>query len=403
MNAKIYPSNLSGITEASSLKPLAMRYFALASFCEGQTRIYLKNETEDVTALKDALGDLGVGIYRDKSVYTINPVTEWDGGYKRVGVKSSLPALRFILPLTSAVNGICEFSGAGKLLRNNVTTGMNVLKGVSLDSTVLPMIATGKLNSGNYLIEENFNTQVVSALIMALPLVEGDSQIEFSQKLKKQQAIMIDLTLFAMKGFGVEVERLGTIIKIKGGQKYIAPEKELLVEGDFSTAGYFLALNQLGSSVQVLNLNDQSLQTDKNIVDYLEKFKKQEKTIELKTKTNFIFLLTAIASTKDYETTFTGVKIKEKDEQKFLEFIKMLKMLGATINFDGSTLSVKGGKLNGGIMLDTLQDARVAMSLVVLSSVVQGGITILSVEASMIEQATFLNEFIRLGGNCQVG
>ena len=403
MNAKIYPSNLSGITEASSLKPLAMRYFTLAGFCEGQTRIYLKNETEDVTALKDALGDLGVGIYRDKSVYTINPVTEWDGGYKRAGVKSSLPTLRFILPITCAVNGVCEFSGTGKLIRKNATAGMNVLKGVTLDSTVLPMIATGKLNSGNYLIEPDFNTQVVSALIMALPLVEGDSQIEFSQKLKKQQAIMIDLTLFAMKGFGVEVERLGTILKIKGGQKYVAPEKELLVEGDFSTAGYFLALNQLSSNVQVTNLNDQSLQADKNIVEYLEKLNNKEKTIELKAKTNFIFLLTAIACTKDYVTTFTGVKIKEKDEQKFLEFINMLRLLGATIDFDGSELSVKGGMLNGGIMLDTLQDARVAMTLVVLSSVVQGGITILSVEASMQEQATFLNEFIRLGGNCQVG
>ena len=96
-------------------------------------------------------------------------------------------------------------------------------------------------------------------------------------------------------------------------------------------------------------------------------------------------------------------KQKEKDEQKFLEFINMLRLLGATIDFDGSELSVKGGMLNGGIMLDTLQDARVAMTLVVLSSVVQGGITILSVEASMQEQATFLNEFIRLGGNCQVG
>ena len=190
---------------------------------------------------------------------------------------------------------------------------------------------------------------------------------------------------------------------IKGGQKYVAPEKELLVEGDFSTAGYFLALNQLSSNVQVTNLNDQSLQADKNIVEYLEKLNNKEKTIELKAKTNFIFLLTAIACTKDYVTTFTGVKIKEKDEQKFLEFINMLRLLGATIDFDGSELSVKGGMLNGGIMLDTLQDARVAMTLVVLSSVVQGGITILSVEASMQEQATFLNEFIRLGGNCQVG
>ena len=403
MNAKIYPSNLSGITEACSLKVLAMRYFTLAGFSEGQTRIYLKNETEDVSALKDALGDLGVGIYRDKSVYTVEPITEWDGGYKRVGVKSSLPALRFILPLVCALNGCAEFSGSGKLIRKDVTVGMNVLKGITFDSVTLPMIATGKLTSGDYLIESDFNTQVVSSLIMALPLVQGDSQIEFSEKLKKQQAMMIDLTLFAMKQFGVNVERTSTIIKINGGQKYVAPEKELLVEGDYSTAGYFLALNQLGSNVQVNNLNDYSLQTDKIVVDYLDKLKNGEKTIELKTKTNFIFLLTAIASTKPYATTFTGVKIKEKDTQKFNEFIRMLNTLGARIKLDQTTLTIEGGNLKGGVMLDTLQDARVAMTLVVLASVVQDGITILSIEACMQEQTTFLNEYIRLGGNCQVG
>jgi len=176
-----------------------------------------------------------------------------------------------------------------------------------------------------------------------------------------------------------------------------------VVEGDYSTAGYFLGANLIGASVQVENLSETSIQAERAITSYLEQISNGKKEIELKGKTGWVFLLTALACKLDRTTTFTNVKIKDKDKDKFLDFIRTLNLLGATITLNDTVLTVQGkSKLSGGIMLDTMGDAKVAMSYIILSSALDSAVTILSVEAGMSEQSSFLNEYIRLGGKCTV-
>ena len=228
-----------------------------------------------------------------------------------------------------------------------------------------------------------------------------DGQIRTIDKPKKKLSMLLEQTALAMKDFGVAVEKVGNGYKIKGGAEYTPPEKEIVIEGDYSTAGYFLALNLLGSNVEVKNLNPKSLQTDKIILDYLQAFKDGKTDIELKTKTGLIFLVVGLACTFDRTTTFKNFKLKEKDVELFRSFKEILERMGAKIQIDGDALIVKGGSLTGGIMLDTFGDSRVAKTLVMLTTVFESPVTILSVEASMVEQNTFLNEFRRLGGNLQ--
>ena len=109
-----------------------------------------------------------------------------------------------------------------------------------------------------------------------------------------------------------------------------------------------------------------------------------------------------MAATKAQTTVFTKVKLKDKDVEIFNTFTSMLTRMGAKIILSGETLTIEGSSaLSGGIMLDTMGDSRVAKTLVILSTVFESPVTILSVEAGMIEQNTFLNEFIRLGGKVE--
>lgn len=403
MNARFYPVKLIGTTEASSYTETALRYFVLAAVAEGRTRIYLKNETEDVYSLKDAFGDLGVGFYRDRNVYTVDPASEVAyQDYVRTDVKSSITALRFMLPILLAKTDRCEIKGAGRLTQKDVTKGFGVLKGVKFDSNTLPFLASGRLVAGDYVVEGDANSQLTSSLLMALPLLNGNSTLSFSEKPKKKLLSMLEQTALIMQDFGVKVEFSDCCYKIIGGQKYLAPEKEIVIEGDYSTAGYFMALELLGSEVKVKNLDKNSLQSDKIILSYLSAIKEGTAEIELKPKTNFVFLLTALASVKDGTTVFTNVKFKEKDVEIFNTFSSMLVRMGASITLSGERLTVVGtDSLSGGVMLDTLGDSRVAKTLIVLSTALENPVTILSVEASMIEQNTFLNEFIKLGGKVE--
>ncbi|MBQ9756709.1 MAG: hypothetical protein IJV99_03830 [Clostridia bacterium] len=402
MNARFFPVKINGSTEASSYVETALRYFTLAAVANGRTKIYLKNETEDVYTLKDAFGDLGVGFYRDRNVYVVDPASDVAyQNYVRMDVKNSLVAFRFMLPVLLAKTDRCEIKGADRLSRKDVTKGLEILKGVRFDGKTLPLVACGRLKTGDYLLDGDANSQIASALMMALPLLDGDSTLNFIDKPKKKLSMLLEQTALAMKEFGVAVEKVGNGYKIKGGAEYTPPEKEIVIEGDYSTAGYFLALNLLGSNVEVKNLNPKSLQTDKIILDYLQAFKEGKTEIELKAKTGLVFLVVGLACAFDRTTTFTNFKLKEKDVELFGSFKETLERMGAKIQANGETLIVKGGSLTGGIMLDTFGDSRVAKTLVMLTTVFESPVTILSVEASMIEQNTFLNEFRRLGGNLQ--
>ncbi len=398
MNAKFYPTILTGKTEAQAYKPLAMRYFILASLAKGETRIYLKNEADDVFALKEALGDLGVGIYRRNSIYTVTPRDDEDFRVARVDVKGSLLTLRMVVPILLACYDRVEVVGSGRLIDRDVTSGFELFKDITYLGKTLPIAITGKINAGDYMIEPNVNPQLLCALIMALPLVEGDSVLTFREKPKKQLSALIEMTVLAMSEFGVDVQRDALTLKIIGKQQYIAPKNEIKVEGDYSTAGYFLGANLLGGQVEVQNLNPKTRQTDKTIIDYLQKLKGD--SVTLKGKTDYIFLLTALSLAMPKTTTITGVKLKEKDKMKFSEYCSSLIRLGGNIDFDGEKLLIQGcDKLKGGVMLDTHNDPRIAMSLIILSSALTEPVTILSFDAGMQEQASFINEFKLLGGS----
>ena len=179
MNARFYPSTLTGTTESQAFKSLAMRYFILASVADGKTEIYLKNEAEDLSVIKEGFSDLGVYFSRNKNVYTVTPPETWESFYMRVDVKSSLVALRLMLPLLLTKSKRIELSGTGKLTKKDVTAGMELLKGIVFDSKTLPALVGGELKAGEYIVLPEINKELICSLIMALPLLNGDSVIKF--------------------------------------------------------------------------------------------------------------------------------------------------------------------------------------------------------------------------------
>lgn len=403
MNARFTPATLNGKTEAQSLKSMAMRYFTIASLAQGQTKIYLKNETEDLSALKEAFSDVGVSFYRDKSVYTVAPPTEWETFYMRCDVKDSLYAFRFILPALLSKSNRVEFSGQGRLSKKDVTMGVDLLGTIIFDSKTLPALVSGGIKSGEFIVTKETNSQLLSALLIALPLLNGDSKIVFTEKPKKQLLTAIEFTTSAMAEFGVLVQKTDNGYLVKGSQTYLAPEKTLVVEGDYATAGYFLGANLLGSCVEVENLNKDSLQAEKVIENHLLSLKEGQGEIDLKGKTTWVYLLTVIACKMEKTTTFLGVKVKDKELDDFNEFIRTLNVLGASVSYEQEKITVKGkSALNGEVLLDSMGNSKIAMAYVMLASVLDSPVTVLSVEAGMSEQSSFINEYIRLGGKCQI-
>lgn len=133
-----------------------------------------------------------------------------------------------------------------------------------------PLAIHGKpLSGGLVTVDGSISSQFLTALLMVAPLLEQDSVIEIKGDLVSKP--YIDITLALMERFGVQVENLQyQRFLVKGAQQYMSPG-HWLVEGDASSASYFLAAAAIGGgTVTVTGIGRKAVQGDIYFADALE-------------------------------------------------------------------------------------------------------------------------------------
>ncbi len=128
----------------------------------------------------------------------------------------------------------------------------------------------GGFTGGNVDVDGSVSSQFLTALLMTAPLAPEDTVIRIKGDLVSKP--YIDITLNLMKTFGVEIENQHyQQFVVKGGQSYQSPGT-YLVEGDASSASYFLAAAAIrGGTVKVTGIGRNSMQGDIRFADVLEK------------------------------------------------------------------------------------------------------------------------------------
>lgn len=133
-----------------------------------------------------------------------------------------------------------------------------------------PLRLRGGFTGGNVEVDGSVSSQFLTALLMTAPLAPNDTVISIKGDLVSKP--YIDITLHLMKTFGVEVENQSyQRFVVRGGQQYRSPG-HYLVEGDASSASYFLAAGAIkGGTVKVTGIGRNSVQGDIRFADVLEK------------------------------------------------------------------------------------------------------------------------------------
>ena len=133
-----------------------------------------------------------------------------------------------------------------------------------------PLRLRGGFQGGNVEVDGSVSSQFLTALLMTAPLAPNDTVISIKGDLVSKP--YIDITLHLMKTFGVEVENQSyQRFVVRGGQQYQSPGN-YLVEGDASSASYFLAAGAIkGGTVKVTGIGRNSVQGDIRFADVLEK------------------------------------------------------------------------------------------------------------------------------------
>ena len=129
------------------------------------------------------------------------------------------------------------------------------------------MVRTGAIKiEGHIMMRGDVSSQYLSALLMALPLAGGGT-VEIEGELISKPYVTITLNM--MRKFGNEVTVNGWRSFDVPGYDYVSPA-EIYVEGDASSASYFLAAGAIGGGpVRVLGVGRDSIQGDVRFVEVL--------------------------------------------------------------------------------------------------------------------------------------
>ncbi|MBE6902234.1 MAG: 3-phosphoshikimate 1-carboxyvinyltransferase [Ruminococcaceae bacterium] len=405
MNIEITPKALSGSIKIPPSKSISHRALICAALSKGESVITDLLGCEDIDATCSALEALGATFRTENGVTYVKGI-EAPPEKAEIDCRESGSTLRFLLPVAAALGVEATFTGCGKLPTRPITPYLDEFRkhGVEFLSETMPYHIKGKLTSGVFSVPGDISSQFITGLLFALPLIEGNSTIVLTSPLQSKP--YADITLQCMSAYGIETLEFNGNYSVKGIQQYKATN--YTIEGDCSQAAFFAVANQIGSNIELLGANKNSLQGDRAIFDIIDKMIKIGENysgfdVDATDIPDLVPILTVLAAFADGTSYIRGCKrlrIKESDRLESISTV--LNSLGADVRIVNDELEIVGVKeLTGGVC-SSFNDHRIAMSLAIASQRCTDKLTITGAECVAKSYPTFFEDFRTLGGEYDV-
>ena len=272
--------HVEGVVRLPGSKSISNRTLLLAALAEGTTLIHDLLASDDTLVMLGALRSLGI---------------EWsqinDHTHMVYGGGGALPkheadlfmgnAGTAIRPLTAAlavIGGDFTLHGVSRMHERPIGDLVDALNavGAQIDYTGEPgfpplRIRRGHIHAERMSVRGNVSSQFLTAILMAAPLMAKEHPVSIDVIGELISKPYIEITLNLMRRFGVTVEQDGwRSFSVQPGQKYQSPG-EIHVEGDASSASYFLAAGAIaGGPVRVEGVGRDSIQGDVRFAEALE-------------------------------------------------------------------------------------------------------------------------------------
>lgn len=389
-------AKIDGQVTVPGSKSLSNRALLLAALASGETHLTNLLDSHDIQHMLKALSQLGIKykLSEDKTECWVTG----NGGAFSIQNSATLflgnagTAMRPLCAALALSKGSFELTGEPRMEERPIGALVDSLRQVGAKVTYLktegypPLAIDGKpLSGGDITVDGSVSSQFLTALLMICPLLSSDSKVTISGDLVSKP--YIDITLNTMAKFGVTVINNDYCsFEIEGNQTYKSPGR-FLVEGDASSASYFLAAGAIkGGKVRVNGVGKACVQGDIKFADALEAMGAQiewgDDFIEVQSgpltgidmDMNHIpdaaMTLATTALFAEGTTTLRNIynwRVKETD--RLAAMATELQKLGVTVDEGHDYISVTPQPKLKHAEIDTYNDHRIAMcfSLVALS------------------------------------
>ncbi len=417
MRASISKSEIKGKVSTPSSKSYTIRGLMCAALARGKSEIISPLGSDDTEASLNVLSRVGIHVLQQKDSWQVRG-GDFSAPNTGLFCRESAATLRFMTAICSLVPGQCRLTAGPSLSKRPIEPLLQALRQLGVDchqdQKKSVIVKGGKLKGGVAELPGNISSQFVSALLLISPFAEEGIKIRLTTPLESQPFVL--MTMECLEKFGIKVISSEDLREFETLKQTYKPTK-YRVEGDWSSASYLLALGALCGEVEVENLDPESLQGDKAILDFLKDMgasvtigknsvtvsRSRLKAIRANL-TDCIDLLPTIAvlaAAADGVSEFTGIeraRLKESDRPSALR--EGLEGMGIKVVEERNRLTIIGSPAKGSV-IDTRGDHRIAMafSLLGLSC---GGTIINDAECVSKTYPEFWDTLKSIGGEVKI-
>lgn len=370
----------------------------ICAFLAGGGTVEPLSDSEDIAATQAALAALR-------------------NGETEIDCNESGSTLRFLIPVAAALGKSVTFTGKGRLCERPIGEYLRLLpeNGVTCQSEGgLPLSVSGQLTAGRYEIAGDISSQYITGLLLALPLLDGDSEIVLTTPLQSEPYVA--MTLQVQRAYGIEIKQENNRYYIKGHQSY--QKRAYTVEADWSQAAFFLVGGALTGMVTLKGLLPDSCQGDKQITDILRRFGAavtvDENGVTVKRSAlhgihinvcdipDMVPSLAVAAAFAEGTTVITGgERLRLKESDRIESVVSNLRKMGVAAEETADGMVIHGGKVHGAA-LSGYHDHRIVMAFSIAALCAEGETVISDALSIRKSYPSFFEDYNALGGKANV-
>lgn len=411
----ILPGMRFGDVRIPSSKSIVHRLLICAALGQEKMTIRYDGLSRDIRATADCLNALGADIRAGEKELRITPIAK-----QKQTEKAFLPAgesgstLRFLIPLAGALGRQADFHMEGRLSERPLAPFDQLLRehGMSLRRKGQILHCEGQLDGGMFRLPGNISSQYFSGLLMALPILSGESRLQTEGEMESAAYVRLTEEVLHMADVRFVRENKSTWT-ISGCQTPHLPQT-VRAEGDWSNAAFFLcaaALSETG--IRVSGLNPSSVQGDRQILQILREFGAEIMTdqdcisvrqgtrcplsIDAMAIPDLVPVLAILSCGAEGTSRITGAsRLRWKESDRLKATTALIHSLGGEAEELPDGIIVHGnGRLSGG-KIDAFNDHRIAMSAAVAAVLCSEPVIVPKAECVEKSYPAFWRDFEKL-------
>ncbi|MEM3484511.1 MAG: 3-phosphoshikimate 1-carboxyvinyltransferase [Candidatus Methanomethyliaceae archaeon] len=406
---------IEGELIAPPSKSMTIRAITASVLASGTSVIINPSVSEDGLASISVGDSLGANLRTESDRVVVEGTKGLSGRLKTntIDCRESGLCARMFIPICALRDEEITVRGSGSLMRRPIGN-LNELRQFNISCKsrggYLPVQVKGRLKGCDATVDGRLTSQIISGLLFCLPFAEEDSTLRIKDA-KSKPYIRMTVEILKMANIQLDTDLDLTNIYVKGGQA-LTPI-EYTVEGDWSSASFFLVAGAFSGSITIKNLRLDSNQADKKVLEALHlcgakvRLSQEGVHVEESELHSFEFdvsdcpdlfpPLCILAACARGKSTIYGIERQPfKESNRLQSMCEGLSRLGVKFDLSEGKIRIKGLETIKGGTVDPKGDHRIAMSFAILGLRCKEGIEILNPGCVKKSYPQFFDDLTRI-------